>query len=100
MDVLKEDMENRAVYLSTPKREKSIKVFWPRELNEGMWRITYEDGAPVAAELSGKFTTKRDAIKALNTWEEATSATSCAKYKGKEPPVLKRKNSGTSNKDA
>lgn len=91
MDVVKEDIEERALYLSTEKREKNIKVYYPRFINNAFWRIAYEDGGAVSDELSGDYTSKQDALKALERWERNTSPTVGARFKGKQPPVLKTK---------
>jgi len=100
MDVVKEDIENRTIYFSTPIREKHIKVFWPRELNAGMWRITYDDGTTVDKSLSGAFTTKSFAVKALEQWEGTTKPTPQARYKDKVPPKLERKQIASSGKNS
>lgn len=91
LDVVKEDTEERYVLYSTPIREKKIKVHWPRLINNAMWQITYEDGTKIDDSLSGKYLSKREALKALTLWEDRTSLTPQARYKDKTPPVLKRK---------
>jgi hypothetical protein len=92
--VVEEDTENKTVWLTTPKRESKIKVFIPQFSGYSFWKIRYEDGTEIP-ELSGSFITKREALKALDIWEEATKI-SKTKYQRdnwghEEPPVLKRK---------
>jgi hypothetical protein len=94
LDVVKEDHENKTIWLTTPKRESRIKVFVPEFSGYPFWRIRYEDGTTIP-ELTGVFLSRREAIKALELWEESTKV-SKTKYQNdlwghKEPPVLKRK---------
>ena len=91
MVVVEEDIENRIILLQTPKREKRIKLYYPRLMNNAFWMVSYEDGTTVSEELSGGFTNKQFALKALNAWEESVSMTPNARYKDKTPPVLKTK---------
>lgn len=71
MDVLKEDYDERAVYVKTDNRSKPFKVSVPKHRNVSMWEITYEDGTkPSFDGLKGFFTSKRDALRALESFEQ------------------------------
>jgi hypothetical protein len=93
MDVL-EDPSGKLLWVTTEKRDKRIKVFIPEFNNFSFWYIKYEDGTEVP-ELTGAWLTKREAVKALEFWEQETKV-SKTKYRkdlwgDKEPPELKRK---------
>jgi len=88
-----EDCDNQVILGTTPKRKRKIKIFVPVG-SFARWKITYDNGKAID-ELSGSYLSRKEAMKAVTTWERTAKKTVDAKqhelFGDKEPPVLKRK---------
>lgn len=91
--VVEENPEGTLMSITSPKRKTKYFIFKPED-GYGMFKIRQEDGE-VAEHLSGYYTSRKMALKALKFFLDSTKETKHAKWdrmfgEEKAPPLKKK----------
>jgi hypothetical protein len=92
--IVEENPEGTLMSVTSSKRKAKYIIYKPED-GYGMFKIRQDNGGEVAEELSGTFTSRKIALKALKYFLEHTKETKQAKWdkmfgEEKAPPLKKK----------